>query len=173
MLKLYLFALTLQVILFIPYAVRAAHFHESGRGVVYRLLDCILQAAPPGLPALRMLIASVNIIRLDLKGIKMTFPESLRLVSVATVACFDKTGTLTGSTVSTLTLPACLRANGGVQMATSFLLAAPTRVLMKASTPLSYSSINARPTCGHCTVQHVTGHLPTKSVQTVFCSTST
>ena len=151
-LKLYLFALTLQIILFIPYAVRAAHFHESGRDVIYRLLDCILQAAPTGLPALRMFIASVNIIRLDRKDIKLTFAEALRLVSVATVACFDKTGTLTGSTVLYLLLPcqhACMLT------AAFFLPVAPACVRVKQVHPLSCFSINARSSCGLCrTVCH-------------------
>lgn len=84
---------------------KQAHFGESGGDVMYRLLDCVIHAAPPGLPAMYIFISMVNITRLKVKGIRLGFPEALRLGAVATVACFDKTGTLTGSVVRMLRLP--------------------------------------------------------------------
>ena len=113
----------------IPYAIRAAHFHESGSDVLNRLLGCVVHAAPLGLPALMIFISSVNMLRLNHKGIIVIFPEALRLISGATVACFDKTGTLTGSQVSTvLFLPACMCANGSVSRVLHDVAPAGTRL---------------------------------------------
>ena len=108
-LKLYAFGLMLQALILIPYIAKAAHFRESGSDILFRLLDCIVHAAPLGFFTVMIFISVVNVTRLARKGIRLTFPELLRLSAVATVACFDKTGTLTGSVVHVLTyMLACL-----------------------------------------------------------------
>ena len=94
----------LQAFILIPYILRAARFHQSGGDVVKRLLQCILHAAPPGIPTVLLIISFANISRLGRKGIRLTFPQALRPCAAATVACFDKTGTLTGTMVRTLKL---------------------------------------------------------------------
>ena len=107
-LKLYAFGLIIQAFSFFPYFVKAAQFQESGRDVKVRLLGCVTHAAPLGLLTIMMFTATVDVTRVNRKGIRLTFPEVLTL-GAATVACFDKTGTLTGSVVRLLTfMLACL-----------------------------------------------------------------
>lgn len=98
-LKLYAFALCLNLIILIPYAVKASHFHQSATDVLLRLADLLVHAAPPGLPAIMLFCGASGKFRLARKGINLVFPEVLKLSAQTTVACFDKTGTLTGSTV--------------------------------------------------------------------------
>ena len=99
-LRLYAFSALLQLLIFIPYAARAAHFHQSARSIAIRILDAFLHAAPPGLPAVMLFCGGANRGRLAKQGINLVFPEKLGLAAGTTVVAFDKTGTLTGTVVS-------------------------------------------------------------------------
>ena len=99
--KLYAFALALNAVIFIPYAVRAAHFHQTAADVVLRVLDTIVHSAPPGLPAIMLFCGVSSKVRLKHKGINLVFIGILKTGADTMVACFDKTGTLTGSLVRT------------------------------------------------------------------------
>ncbi len=52
--KLYAFSLVLQVLIFIPYAIKAMHFKQSTCDTVLRVLDALVHAAPPGIPAVML-----------------------------------------------------------------------------------------------------------------------
>lgn len=108
--KLYIFALILEVAIFIPYCLKALQFQQSVANMLLHLADALVHAAPPGLPAIMLFCGFFSMVRLAKKGTQV-FPPILRLRegSKITVACFDKTGTLTGSAVgSPVCLPACL-----------------------------------------------------------------
>ena len=116
--KLYLFALVLEVAIFIPYCLKASHFQQSGGDMLLHLADAVVHAAPPGLPAIMLFSGAFGVVRLARKGTLVVFPQILREGSQITVACFDKTGTLTENAVglsvmrtsvtSSVCLPACL-----------------------------------------------------------------
>ena len=100
--RLYAFSLLVQAVLLIPYAVRAQHFLQTGWEVLFRVLDAVVRAAPPGLPAVLLSCRAFSQFRLSKQHVKLLFPEKLKLGADTSVVCFDKTGTLTGSTVSVL-----------------------------------------------------------------------
>ena len=105
--KLYAFTLLVQACLLIPYAVRAQHFLQTGQDVLFRILDAVVRAAPPGLPAVILFCGSYSRIRLSKQHVELVFPEKLKLGADTSIVCFDKTGTLTGSTVGVLPLSKC------------------------------------------------------------------
>lgn len=107
--KLYIFALILEIAIFIPYCLKASQFQQSVGDMLLHLADALVHAAPPGLPAIMLFCGFFSVVRLAKKGTQVVFPQILREGSQTTVACFDKTGTLTGSVVgSPVCLPACL-----------------------------------------------------------------
>ena len=96
----YAFCLLVQFIIFIPYAVRAGHFHQTAHKVFLRLLDGVVHAAPPGIPTALLWVGAASKLRLGRLGLDLVFPKALGLAAETDVVCFDKTGTLTGSSVS-------------------------------------------------------------------------
>ncbi len=98
--KLYAFSLILQLLIFVPYAIKAMHFGQSNHSIALRVLDLLVQAAPPGIVTVMLFCGLGSSVRMRKQGIKLVFPEVLQLVACADVCCFDKTGTLTGSAVS-------------------------------------------------------------------------
>lgn len=99
MVKLYSFALVLQMLLLIPYFITAPHYSQTAHDVMIRLLDTLSYAAPPGLPSVLLLVGAVAQSRLKKEGLQLMFPESLKRGADIDVVCFDKTGTLTHSAV--------------------------------------------------------------------------
>ena len=97
---LYLFALVLQCVILIPYVVKAPEHKPSAADVIYRLLDLVTFAAPPGLPLVLLLLGAICRSRLKKKGLLLLFPEVVKRGAAVDVVCFDKTGTLTNSAVS-------------------------------------------------------------------------
>ena len=108
-LQLYFSALVLQLLILVPYMIKASQHHQTAKDVILRLLDTVTYAAPPGLPALMLLIGLVARSRLKRQGVLLMFPHIISAGAAVDVVCFDKTGTLTCSTVSgALKLP-CVR----------------------------------------------------------------
>ena len=99
-LRLYLFAFVLQLLILIPYMIKAPHHHQTAKDVILRLLDTVSLAAPPGLPVLMLIVGLVARSRLKKDGLLLMFPEVLKRGAAVDVVCFDKTGTLTDSAVS-------------------------------------------------------------------------
>ena len=97
---LYAFALLLQLLLLIPYLLKAHERSQTPWDVGMRLLDTLTYAAPPGLPSVMLLVGVVARWRLKRSGILLMFPEVLKRGAAIDCVCFDKTGTLTHSTVS-------------------------------------------------------------------------
>lgn len=100
-LRLYAFSLFLQLLLLIPYLIKARHFGQTSKQAIHKTLDMLVHAAPPAIPALMLLTGFAIAIRLRNLDITLMFPEVLKLAADTEVVCFDKTGTLTGSVVST------------------------------------------------------------------------
>ncbi len=96
---LYGFAFALQLCIFVAYAYKASHFHQTPLDIVHRLVDMLLRAAPPGLPSVFLLLGAVARQRLDKDGIVLLYPKALRLAASVDLVAFDKTGTLTDSVV--------------------------------------------------------------------------
>ena len=109
-LRLYAFSALLQILIFIPFAVRAPHFGSSARSIITRVLDAFLHAAPPGLPAVMLFCGGFARGRLAKQGIHLVFPDKLGRAAGTTVVAFDKTGTLTGTVVRPLPILALLTA---------------------------------------------------------------
>lgn len=97
---LYAFSLLLQLLLLIPYLIKARHFGQSPTQVVHKALDLLVHAAPPAIPAVMLLCGFAVTIRLRKQGMNLMFPEVLKVAADMELVCFDKTGTLTGSVVS-------------------------------------------------------------------------
>ena len=98
--QLYAFSLFLQLLLLIPYLIKARHFGQTSKEAVHKALDLLVHAAPPAIPAVMLLCGFAVAIRLVKQDIRLMFPEVLKLAADTEVVCFDKTGTLTGSVVS-------------------------------------------------------------------------
>ena len=101
--RLYAFSFFMQLLLLIPYLIRARHFGQSTKQAVHKALDLLVHAAPPAIPAVMLSCGFAVTIRLTKQDIRLMFPEVLKLAADTEVVCFDKTGTLTGSVVSTPT----------------------------------------------------------------------
>ena len=99
-LRLYAFSLVLQLLILIPYAIKARHFAQTPGQIVKKILDMLVHAAPPAVPAVMLLCGLMVQARLRRRGINLIFAESLKPGAGMEVVCFDKTGTLTGSVVS-------------------------------------------------------------------------
>ena len=97
--RLYKFALVLQLLVLIPYFLRTRYHHESARQVILKVLDTLVHSAPPPVPAIMLLCGFAVIARLRKHGMTLLYPEVLKLGANCDVVCFDKTGTLTGTTV--------------------------------------------------------------------------
>ena len=96
---MYAFALCLQLLIHIPYFVKAATFKQTSSQVVHRLLDILTYAAPVGTPTVFMLMGRIGYTRMAREKMDLKFPEVMQLGGMADVVCFDKTGTLTHSAV--------------------------------------------------------------------------
>ena len=96
---MYAFALCLQLLIHIPYFVKAAAFKQTGAEVVRKLLDILTYAAPVGTPTIFMMIGRIGEVRLARGNMRLKFPDAMQLGGMADVVCFDKTGTLTHSVV--------------------------------------------------------------------------
>lgn len=103
--RLYGLALVAQLVIFIAYAIRAAHFKPPMGAIVRRVLDMIVHAAPPGVPAVMLFCGGSSRGWLEQKGVELLTPDALKISGETEVAAFDKTGTLTGSLVSMQGLP--------------------------------------------------------------------
>lgn len=99
-LHLYLFALVLQCLIFIPYMIKASQHAQTAKQVFYRLMDVLIFAVPPGLPLVLMLVGAVAQSVLLKAGVLLLRPEIVRPGAVIDMVCFDKTGTLTSNMVS-------------------------------------------------------------------------
>ena len=99
MLCLYAFAFFLQLLIHIPYFIKAATFKQTGSQVVHRLLDMLMYAAPVSIPTILMTIGRIAYVRMAKDNMDLKFPEAMQLGGMADVVCFDKTGTLTHSAV--------------------------------------------------------------------------
>ena len=99
MFYLYAFAVFLQLLIHIPYFIKAATFKQTGSQVVHRLLDILTYAAPVGIPTVFMTIGRIGYVRMAKDNLDLKFPEAMQLGGMADVVCFDKTGTLTHSVV--------------------------------------------------------------------------
>ena len=99
-LRLYAFSLFLQLLLLIPYLLKAHHFRQTSKQAIHKTLDMLVHAAPPAIPAVMLLCGFAITVRLRKLDITLMFPEVLKLSADTEVVCFDKTGTLTGSLVS-------------------------------------------------------------------------
>ncbi len=100
MTRLGVFALGLQCLLLIPYVVMAQVHKQDAQHIIWRLLDLIIYALPPGLPLVVLMMGSVARQRLKDIGLMLINPSILKLGAAIDVVCFDKTGTLTASAVS-------------------------------------------------------------------------
>ncbi len=98
-LRLYAFSLLLQLVIMIPYVIKAHHFAQSTGQIVRKVLDMLVHAAPPAVPAVMVLCGLSVTLRLRRQGINLMFPEVLMSAGGTEVVCFDKTGTLTGAVV--------------------------------------------------------------------------
>ena len=98
--RLYCFALMIQLLLLVPYLLKAHERSQSAHEVILKLCDTLTFAAPPGLPSLLMLVGFVARRRSKKDGLQLMFPEILKRGAACDVVCFDKTGTLTHSAVS-------------------------------------------------------------------------
>ncbi|KAL3153346.1 hypothetical protein ABBQ38_011686 [Trebouxia sp. C0009 RCD-2024] len=96
-LHLYLFALVLQCLIFIPYMIKASQHAQTAKQVFYRLMDVLIFAVPPGLPLVLMLVGAVAQSVLLKAGVLLLRPEIVRPGAVIDMVCFDKTGTLTSN----------------------------------------------------------------------------
>lgn len=96
---LYAFAFFLQLLIHIPYFIKAATFKQTSVQVVHRLLDILIYAAPVGTPTIFMLIGRLGHVRMATANLDLKFPEAMQLGCMTDVVCFDKTGTLTHSAV--------------------------------------------------------------------------
>ena len=92
--------LALQLLILAPYFVKASQFEQSAKDVVLRVLDMLVHAAPPAIPAVMLLCGFSSLIRLRKQYINLIFREELNLAAGVDTVCFDKTSTLTGSVVS-------------------------------------------------------------------------
>ena len=98
--QLYLFALVVHLVILIPYYIMADHHRQTGRGVVKKILDLALYAAPPGIPTLMIANGVIGSMMLAKEGLTLIYPEYLQHAADLSIACFDKTGTLTHRSVS-------------------------------------------------------------------------
>lgn len=92
----------LQCLILIPYIIKAPQHYQDTKHIVWRLLDLVLFAAPPGLPLVLMVIGAAARSELKKDGLMLMFPEIIKRGAVVDIVLFDKTGTLTSSTVSLL-----------------------------------------------------------------------
>ena len=99
--KLYAFSLCMQLVILVPYLVKAAHYKQSAGSIALRVLDSLVHAAPPGVTTVMLFCGGAGKVRLSKRGINLVFPEALKLGADTDTVCFDKTGTLTDSLVRT------------------------------------------------------------------------
>lgn len=97
--RLYAFALCIQLLIHVPYFLKATTFKQTPGDVVFKLADILLLAAPVGVPTVMLLIGRVGYRRLARENIALMFPEALKVGALADIVCFDKTGILTHSVV--------------------------------------------------------------------------
>ena len=102
-LRLYLFALVLHLIIQIPWLITAIRRQVSWSYAIREILNIFVYAAPPGLPTIMMCNGIITRWRLAKDGLTLMYPECLRLGAELEVACFDKTGTLTHRNVRSTT----------------------------------------------------------------------
>ena len=67
--------------------------------MILKVLDTMVQAASPALPAIWLMVGFAAMARLRKQGISLLFADELKLGASCDTVCFDKTGTLTGATV--------------------------------------------------------------------------
>ena len=99
MFRLYAFAFFLQLLIHIPYFIKAATFNQTSSQVVHRLLDILTYAAPVGTPTIFIIIGRVAYVRMAKDKLDLKFAQAMQLGGMADVVCFDKTGTLTHAVV--------------------------------------------------------------------------
>ena len=97
--RLYAFALCIQLLIHVPYLLKATTFKQTPGDVVFKLADILLLAAPVGVPTVMLLTGRVVYRRLARENIAWMFPEALKVGALADIVCFDKTGILTHSVV--------------------------------------------------------------------------
>lgn len=84
--------------------IKGPEREQDAKLVIWRLLDLVIFAAPPGLPLVLMLVGAVaRDLLLKKDGLLLLSPQILKQGADVDVVCFDKTGTLTDSLVSAAT----------------------------------------------------------------------
>jgi len=76
--RLYCFALIIQLLLLVPYLLKAHERAQSAHEVILKLCDTLTFAAPPGLPSLLMLVGFVARGRSKKDGLQLMYPEILK-----------------------------------------------------------------------------------------------
>ena len=97
--KLYRFAILLQLVVLIPYLLKARHFQQRAGQVICKLLDTMMHAASPAVPTAYFLCAFGLRARLRQIDISLTSNNVLNVGASCNIVCFDKTGTLTEAEV--------------------------------------------------------------------------
>lgn len=101
-LRLYLFALVMQLLIHLPYVIVARSHHQTAEPVLHRLASIVVYAAPPGVPTVMAMSGLIARGRLAKDGVTLMFPECLRQGADLDLVALDKTGTLTHRNVSAL-----------------------------------------------------------------------
>ena len=96
---MYGLAFIVQLLILVPYAIRALHFKPTTRAIVERILDMVVHAAPPGVPAIMVFCTGARMHWLEQMGVSVQAPGALKMSGQTDIVAFDKTGTLTGSLV--------------------------------------------------------------------------
>ena len=103
------FALVLQLALFMLYVSRARRHEQSVTMVVRRLINAVIAALPPTVPAVLIVCLFRCGIVLKLQQIHVHHSTKVKTAAATQVLVLDKTGTLTGSQVHSC--PAHIRTN--------------------------------------------------------------
>ncbi|KAL0030950.1 hypothetical protein WJX79_003464 [Trebouxia sp. C0005] len=98
LLRFYAFAFLLQLILFMLYAAKVSEHPTSTKGVIDRVINIFISAAPTGAPTVIVAGITYCVLHLRNQEVVILLPEKIKTIADVEVVCFDKTGTLTGTT---------------------------------------------------------------------------
>ncbi|DBA90734.1 TPA: hypothetical protein ACH3X1_003944 [Trebouxia sp. C0004] len=97
LLRFYAFAFLLQLALFMLYAAKASEHPISTKGVIDRVINIFISAAPTGAPTVVVAGIACCIVHLHNQEVMILRPEKIKTIADVEMVCFDKTGTLTGT----------------------------------------------------------------------------
>ncbi len=100
LLRFYAFAFLLQLVLFMLYAAKVSEHPTSTKGIIDRVINIFIAAAPTGAPTVVVAGLAYCIVHLRNQEVVILLPEKIKTIADVEVVCFDKTGTLTGTMVS-------------------------------------------------------------------------